>query len=715
MGIAASPENFNFRTARGPASRFASPHPDKRISSRLRALGPGKTAPRMWQERVDAFWDGKQGLALGFFDEENVAAEVVRPEIAVLASATEAMDDAELVDLVLPERWRSGCQVFELPHGRRFVALHAAGGAELRLELCDDKLGLVGGEWRLLFVELPDTGMQAAPAFDASSFPARGDLARHAQERIVRSGAQLVWALGQKRSLERSAGAIVVQRLEPAQRLFPAQQSHLAVEARELCEAREEAPPRAPFAILEHWLREGGAPCATLRLRFASFSQGDAFLKRASAFLVMQQRRAFRDWAREQRRLGEPIADPLTCDDIRVATGRQSERFDAVERSGPIVVHNLARLIGARNASPDGVSARRATEEPGPGAVVDLAFHGAALGDDLGLVSACPDGGDFEVLPADPGGVRHARVFRLGFDGLSPRAMQEDDPLLEEILRLAAEAERGAELGLPEAKRAAPLQERRERLIASLNRALAAAGYGERFDPTRKWDALDPLRFWSFCALVAQCPAAGRADVAARGGYEAFRADPALTEALAGQPDLRLADLGLRRAEEEAKPLVYRYAAVLGLAGVVAPRADAATQLEAYRLLRRTALARELAAARLSLDEPSFDAASLADTAATLSNEAMVERAVIYCDDWGFPEKGEALRAYLERRRGGEWTSALEGSHLAVIVAEADAYWREVGAARARPPEEAAPEKPAGLLAAVRGFFVRGASKAAQS
>ncbi len=670
----------------------------------------------MWQERVDAFWDGKRGLALGFFDEEAVGPEGARPELAVLASSSEAMEDAELVDLVAPERWRCGCQIFELPRNRRFVALHAAGGAELRLELCDEKPGLPGGDWRLLFVELPETGLPTAPAFKASSFSGRGDLARHAQERIVRSGPKLVWALGQKRSSERVAGAILTQRLEPAQRLFPAQQSHLAVEARELCAAREEAPPRAPFAILEHWLREGGAPCATLRLRFATFSQGDAFLKRASAFLVMRQRIAFREWAREQRLKGEPIADPLTCDDIRVATGRQGERFDCVERSGPIVVQNLAKLIGARNVSPEGVSARRVADEPGPGAVVDLAFHGAALGDEVGLVNTSPDGGDFEVLPADPGGVRHARAFRFGFDGLTPRAMQEGEPLLEEILRLAAEAERGAEAGAPEAKRLAPLQERRERLIATLNRTLAAAGYGERFDPTRKWDALDPLRFWSFCALVADCPAAGRADLAARGGFEAFRADPALTEALAGQPELRLGELGARRAEDEAKPLVYRYAAAQAVAGVVAPRADAATQLEAYRLLRQTPLARELAAARLSLDAPSFDAAALGETAATLSNEAMVERAVIYCDDWGFPEKGEALRAYLDRRRAGEWTSASEGAQLAVIVAEADAYWREIGAARARAPEEATPpEKPAGLLAAVRGFFVRGASKAAQS
>ncbi len=669
----------------------------------------------MWQERVDAFWDGKRGLALGFFDEETVAAEGLRPEIAVFASATEAMDDAELVDLVEPERWRCGCQLFELPRGRRFVALHAAGGAELRLELCDDKLGLAGGEWRVLLVELPEGPAQVAPAFNASSFSARGDIARYAQERIVRSGPKLVWALGQKRNVERPAAAIVVQRLEPAQRLFPAQQSHLAIEARELGPAREEAPPRAPFAIMEHWLREGGAPCATLRLRFASFAQGDAFLKRASVFLVMQQRRAFRDWTREQRRTGEPIADPLTCDDIRVATGRPGERFDAVEKSGAIVVHNLAKLVGGKSASLDGVSARRSTEEAGPGAAVDVAFHAAALGDELGLVSACPDGGDFEVLPADPGGVRHARVFRVGADGLTARAMEEKEPLLEEILRLAAEAERSAEFGLPEARRAAPLQERRERLVALLNRPLAAAGYGERFDPTRKWDALDPLRFWCFCALVADCPASGRGDLAARGGFEAYRADPALTAALAGQLDLRHADAS-RRAGEEARSFVHRYTAVSGLAGVVAPRADAATQLAAYRLLRQTPLARELAAARLSLDEPSFDAAALGETAATLANEAMVERAVIYCDDWGFPEKGEALRAYLERRRDGEWTSAAEGTHLAVIVAEADAYWREIGAARARQQEEAAPPpKPSGLLAAVRGFFARGASKAAES
>ena len=321
----------------------------------------------MWQERLDAFWDGKRGLALGFFDEETAAAEGLRPEIAVFASATEAMDDAELVDLVEPERWRCGCQLFELPRGRRFVSLYAPGGPEVRLELCDDKLGAAGGEWRVLLVELPDGAAQAAPAFNASSFSALGDIARYAQERIVRSGPKLVWALGQKRSVERPADAIILQRLEPAQRLFPAQQSHLAIEARDLRAEREEAPPRAPFAILEHWLREGGAPCATLRLRFASFAQGDAFLKRASVFLVMHQRRAFRDWAREQRRTGEPIADPLTCDDIRIATGRSHERFDAVERSDAIVVHNLAKLVGAKNASLDGVAARRSTEESGRG------------------------------------------------------------------------------------------------------------------------------------------------------------------------------------------------------------------------------------------------------------------------------------------------------------------------------------------------------------
>ena len=60
---------------------------------------------------------------------------------------------------------------------------------------------------------------------------------------------------------------------------------------------------------------------------------------------------------------------------------------------------------------------------------------------------------------------------------------------------------------------------------------------------------------------------------------------------------------------------------------------------------------------------------------------------------------------------------AAEGSHLAVIVAEADAYWREVGAARARQQEETAPPppKPPSFLATVRGYFGRGASKAAQS
>ncbi len=670
----------------------------------------------MWRDRVDAFWDGKRALVIGFFDEEATAAQGLRPEIVVACAKGQGFQDAVLVDLIDQRRWRCGCCVVDLAADHLHVSLRSPDGAELRLELTHETTASAGGERRLLLAEQLDNPALGALAFRVAFLSTRGDLERFTRDQIARSGARLIWAISQKRHVERRDGALVRARLSSTQRVFPAEQSRLVIEAKELQIERSFVPLKAPFAIMEHWLHENGAPCATLRVRVPSLDRSDPFLCRTAVVLVMHQRRSFREWAQGQREAGGAIVDPLDCEDIRLATGRLRERLDAAESSASIVAHNLLKFLAPGAGQFDGVAIRRRSEESADGAaLVEIDFYAAALGDDIGLVSTGADAGDFGVAPVDPGGVRYARLFRVGRDRLEPRRVEDDDLLLDEVLRLAAEAEADPAGGLPRsgAERASSIQGKREKLLAGLNGALAGAGFAGRFDAARMWDVFEPVLLSSFVALVSNMAPQARAFAHELGGYEAYRADPQLVQALTRQPELAQMRDGLLRAyRADARSLVYRYAAACGFAGLVAQGADLPAQIEAWRLLSDP-LTKRLLTARVALDGSGALAKRATHVTELLENEAMVERAAIYCDDWELVEKADLLRAYLERRRHGEWTLLAYAEHLASVVEEADAYWREIETGRAKAPAETPPPpppKPAGLLATVRSFFVRDGS-----
>jgi hypothetical protein len=204
----------------------------------------------MWRDRLDVFWDGRRTLALGFFDEETAAAGV-RPDLVVASGAQASFADAELVDVIDQERWRCGCRIVVLPQDHAFLSLRAADGVELRLALAAEKASAGVGEWRMLLTELPEGSGGGAPAFRAAALTARGDVERMVEEQVVRSGAKLLWALTQKRRMERRGDRFSVMRLWPAQRVFPLQQSRLVIEAVEIEAAGHAAPLRAPFAMME--------------------------------------------------------------------------------------------------------------------------------------------------------------------------------------------------------------------------------------------------------------------------------------------------------------------------------------------------------------------------------------------------------------------------------------------------------------------------------
>lgn len=676
----------------------------------------------MWRDQLDAFWDGKRAFAIGFFeDEEAMGAPGLRPDLIVVSAKDAAFTSAAtLVDMIDARRWRCGHCVLELPHDHAYVSLRAPDGAELRFALIGEKAALVGGDLRLLLAESPESAGLPATPFRLASLSARGDWERLARDQIARSGGRLVWAIRQRRHVERRDGAAALVHLWPAQRVFPAHQSRIVVEAIEAPIGRGSSTLKAPFAIMENWLRENGAPCATLRIRIPnSLDQNELMLSRTAVVLVLHQRRRFRDWVREQRDAGEPIVDPLVFEDIRQATGHAFEHPEAVEAGGAIIVHNLSSVIAdCQTTAFDGLSVRRLSDGPDAesGVIVDIHLFGAALGDDVGLVSTVADAGDFGVVPADPGGAPYVRLFRVESDGLLPRRIDDDDLLLDDILRLAADEEREAKNGLPRPSgdRAASVQGRREKFLAGLNASLAAVGYAGRFDAARLWDIFDPFLMSSFVALAADAAPEGRAILARLGGYDAYRADPSLVQAAVRRHEFAktIDEAGFRDYCGGSRPLLHRFAGACRLSGLVAAAdVDVAAQILIWRLLAQPALALRLSKARVALDGAG-DIRQIAQTTELLLEEAIVERAAIYCDDLELENEAQSLRDYLSRRRDGEWTSFEAATRLAVIVEEANGYWRQIEADRAAPAEEPArapaQARPEGLLATMRNFLLRG-------
>jgi hypothetical protein len=673
----------------------------------------------MWRDRLDAFWDGRRAFAIAFLDDDGAGGPGLRPDLTLLCAKDAAFSTASLLDSLDARRLRSGCCVVELPPEHAHLSLRAGDGSELRFVLGEAEPQAAGGETRLLLVEAAEAEA-GAPIFRVASLSARGDAERAARDQIARSGGRLVWALRQGRRIERRDGAAALMRLAAAERIFPAQQSRIALEAIEAPPTRGPTALRAPFAIMENWLRENGAPCPTLRVRVPGAVRSDLLYARAAVVLVMHQRRRFRAFLREQRAAGEPTVDPLTFADIRRAVDAPDERPEAVEAAESIVVHRLAAVLAAAEGAVfDGLSVSRLAEAPESGLVADLNFFGAALGDDIGLVCTCADAGDFGVIPEDPGGAPYVRLFRLESDGAVARRIAEDDRLLDEILRLAADAERATEgaAGRRDAEGAASAQSRRERLLAGFNAMLAACGYGGRFAASRLWDNLDPLTMSAFVALAEDAGPEGRAALARLGGYDAYRADPSLMEACARRAELTRGATEARFRDYcgPARPLLRRFLALCGAQSLVVADVDLAAQIRLWALLEDAGIAQRLIAARIELAD-AREPARLGEIARLLIDEAIVERAAIYCDDLQLDAEARSLRDYLERRRAIRWTRIDEAARLAVMVDEANAYWRRPQADRAHAIVEtrAPPPSPArqdGLLATMRKVLRLGGAK----
>lgn len=662
----------------------------------------------MWQEQLDYFWDGGRRLALGFFDGDDGAREnAPHPQLTIVS----ARDDAFLlgpafIDAIDATGWRSRIVFIDLPADHRFVRLTAPDGAQLVLELSRAADPPAANDWRLLMLLAPEPGGGDAIGLRVAALSARGDLDQLAREQIATAGARLVWAIGQRRAVTPPDAGGAQARLLPATQVYPVEQNRLTLEAKPY-DAETAADTRdAPFGIMQLWLAENGAPRAILRLRLAeTLDESATLLGRVSVAMALRQRQRLNYWMQAQRQAGEPVIDPLTFEDIRQATGDPTEHPDAVESGEAVVVVNLLNLILDPEATDSaGVAVRRAVVNragTAGGEIIEIDFYGAALGDDVGLVSPSAASGDLGITPTDPGGSPFVRLLRVEGDGLVPRRVNEDDPLLDEMLRRATGAARATSGAAARAvaERASAQRNRRARFIAALNATLAKTNTPDRFDAAGKWELFDPLLQTSFAARAAfgSIP----------GGFDGYVADPALAVALSRAGALSAGGVATpSRDSRLALSLLRRMLAALGLTGMAtgdfaANATDSGT--EALFLQKLTTSSPDAAALRDAHVSLPADVARWDETvkaARRLGDASVIDVAQAHFAAHDDPEAAAALADYLAWRQAGNWLPAEDAIVLAALIARAES---ESAEARARAEAAALappPEKP-------RGFFRR--------
>ncbi len=657
----------------------------------------------MWQEQLDYFWDGGRRLALGFFDSDDGAREnAPHPQLTIVS----AQDDAFLItptfaDLIDSARWRSRIVFLDLPPEHHFVRFTAPDGSQLTVELCRAPDQPTANDWRLLTLLAPEPGGNETIGLRVATLSARGDLDRLAREQIAAAGPRLIWAIGQRRAVTQTDDGAVQARLMPATQEYPVEHNRLILEAKPYDAETAVDTRDAPFAIMQHWLAEHGAPRAVLRLRLAeSLEESATLLGRVSVAMALRQRQRLNSWTQAQKQAGEPVIDPLTFEDIRQATGEPAEHPDAVEANEAIVVVNLLNLIlDPDTTDATGVAVRRtAINRAGAtnGETIEIDYYGAALGDDIGLVCPSATQGDLGVSPADPGGSPFVRLLRVESDALASRRLSDDDPLLDDMLRRATSAAKttSGAAARAVAERATAMRNRRDKFIAALNAMLARANIAERFDNAGKWELFEPLMQTSFAAH------AGMGAIA--GGYTNYVADPALAAALArAGMSINSETPTISRDSRATSSLLTRTLAALGLTGMATVEMDAETQ--AAFLQKLLANNGDRAALRDARIAPPIETAHWGETikaARRLGDAAALTGAQAYFVSIDDAEAATALADYLAWRQADHWLPAKDAIVLAALVTRAETESAEARARAEAAAQAPPPEKP-------KGFFQR--------
>ena len=617
----------------------------------------------MWREQLAFFWDGQRRLTFGYF---NLLRKNPVPQLMLISSIDERFQrQSRLIDVIDLFHWGAQAIVVDVPEGHRFVQLIAGDSDVLSLHLCTENELPADAETQLLMALEAESNEQEKITLKLRNLSRQNDQMRVMRGFIAQASAHLLWAISQRRANDRGADGGAIVRLTPAQRVFPLEQRQViltpqAVSFHPVSDMRE-----APFAIMQHWVNEGGAPRPILELQLReALEDHTQLLRRIYAVIAMRQRQRFDLWIETQKRLGAPQVDPLTLSDIRAATGVYDEETDAVTSSAALSVVNLLRLIIYPETHVGcGVAVRRQlSPAPGRGELLEIDFYGAALGDDVGVILPAAMAGDLLVAPQDPGGSSIIRLFRFEADVLTPWRVSEEDPLVAAMIQKARETSQTAPASVE-------LRRRREQFVQALNQLIRHKSSKPLFDLSGDWRVLDPIAHISFAHLFVSASQAQQAILTALGGFEAYDADPAMTIAIVNSGEFaQHAQMTALPRMLRLTPLLQRYLAVCGAQGMATENLTLKQQAGAFLALQRGQNISNMRAARISLPQDSEDWQAANETAKYLMDDDNLVQAF---DDLVNKSNNAAialLREYLVAREDGEWTPHEKAQQLVRLL-----------------------------------------------
>jgi hypothetical protein len=617
----------------------------------------------MWREQLAFFWDGQRRLTFGYFD---LLQKNPMPLLTLISSTDERLQrESRLIDVIDLFRWDAQVIVVDLPEGHRFVQLITGLGDVLSLHLCTENELPADAETQLLMVLKAERDDQEKISFKLRTLSRQNDQGRAMRGFIAQASTHLLWAISQKRANDRGADGGAIVRLTPAQRIFPLEQSRViltpqAVNLHPVSDMRE-----APFAIMQHWVNEGGAPRAILELLLREgLEDHTQLLRRIYVVIAMRQRQRFDLWIQTQKRIGAPQVDPLTLSDIRAATGVHDEETDAVTSNAALTVANLLRLIiDPETHAGCGVAVRRQlSPAPGRGELLEIDFYGAALGDDVGVILPAAMAGDLLVAPQDPGGSTIIRLFRFDADALTPWRVSEEDPLVAAIIQKARETSQTASA-------AVELRRRREQFVQALNQLIRHKSSKPLFDLSGDWRVLDPIVNISFAYLFISASQAQQAILTSLGGFEAYDADPALTIAIVNSGEFaEHAQITSLPRLLHMTPLLQRYLAVCGVQGMATENLTLMQQARIFLALQRGLNISHMRVARISLPQDIENWRVANEAAQYLMDKDYLAQAFADLEKKSNNSEIALLSEYLLARESGEWTSPEKAQQIVWLL-----------------------------------------------
>jgi hypothetical protein len=631
---------------------------------------------------IEVFWDGAEGLAVGFPGIDLSLQSALEINLRV----TKSGKDSALLHHFLPSR---EYQYLRIPMGAHQLALIADWGRSpfrITIDLRSEEQ-IPQGDWNIILAGT-SAGSDGSPPLTTFKAARRGDpeqsLHRH------RRGEPLpVWAAVQVR-LTPSADQLIIS---PTETIWPRRHSRLSIELPTVVGPGRSAaavPVGARSRVLAHALREDAhrrVPRLFIR-QLAGNRRLDRLDGQYFIFYLMQQRRFLfhQITAPDPDTVVAPVA--LFSHEILQAYEDAGGDPERVKKwlSGPdkegnyrdneyITGFDLSEAVKALDNDEDlhrpGAIVHRMNAAGAQDVTLEIEFPAAALGDEVGVLMLEDGGSSMSVSSADPGGSARVRMFQVARGGLRPRVVDDGEPVLEELLDwVGNNFLRARALASPADSAHLNDRELFARWLASqVPSQISAAG----MNFTAFFAApLGPLPEVGFVNLLAAVPRA-HAAVHLIGGFPAFLRQPSVVAAIAAAPYLARPARAEALAAPDAFPagmgLPEKLAALIDAAGLVPATLDPEQERAAFRILRHNeGLMQSLIDLRISLDAPAATMERTANRLVACLQEETVKNAAESYGQRRQAEQAMALKAHIANRKKGLWTPMREAELLADAV-----------------------------------------------